>query len=302
VKRKLAEPEATTLPLANAEIGARLDEVAELLAAQDADPFRIRAYRAAAETMRKLDRPAADILAHGGVEDLMELPGIGQSLARAIEQLSQTGRLGLLERLRGEATPELVFASVPGIGRAMASRIHEQLGIESLAELETAAYDGRLAQVAGMGRKRIRAVRESLAGRFRRRPRVPESARKETARPPVAELLDIDAEYRRKAEAGRLPRIAPRRFNPTGEAWLPVLHTKRDARRYTVLYSNTARAHELDMIREWVVVYRDDHEGDGQWTVVTARMGPLAGRRVVRGREAECAAYYAERAGSSPAG
>lgn len=298
MKRKSANGEAATLPLGNAEIADRLDEIAELLTAQDADPFRIRAYRLAAQMLRTLERPASEILAKEGLDGLMELEGIGQSLARAIEQLSQTGRLGLLDRLRGEATPELIFASVPGIGRAMASRIHDQLGIESLAELETAAYDGRLAHVPGMGRKRIRAVRESLAGRFRRRPRVPESAHKESAGPPVAELLDIDVEYRRKADAGKLARIAPRRFNPTAEAWLPVLHAKRDSRRYTALYSNTALAHELDMIRDWVVIYRDDHGGDGQWTIVTSRFGPLAGRRIVRGRETECAAFYKGQVGS----
>jgi hypothetical protein len=283
----------STLPLDNSQIADCLDEVGELLAAQDADPFRVRAYHTAGKTVRGLKRRIHEILAAEGLEGLMEFEGIGQSLARAIEQLSETGRLGLLDRLRGETTPELVFASVPGIGCAMASRIHEHLGIETLAELEVSAYDGRLAQVAGMGRKRIRAVRESLAGRFRRRPRVPEAAHKQLQGPPVAELLDIDNDYRRKADAGKLARIAPRRFNPTGQAWLPVLHTRRDSRRYTALYSNTARAHELGMIRDWVVVYRDDDGGLGQWTIVTSRFGPLAGHRVVRGREAECAAYYA---------
>jgi hypothetical protein len=298
VNRKPGAHDAVVLPLDNAEIAERLDEVAELLAAQDADPFRVRAYGAAARTLRQLDRPVSAILASEGPNGLMELEGIGQSLAGAIEQLAQTGQLGLLDRLRGESTPDLVFASVPGIGKGMASRIHDQLGIESLTELETAAYDGRLARVAGMGRKRIRAVRESLAGRFRRRPSAPESARKPAhVPPPVAELLDIDAEYRRKADAGKLVRIAPRRFNPTGAAWLPVMHTKRGDRRYTALFSNTARAHELDMIRDWVVIYRDDHGGSGQWTIVTSRFGPLAGRRIVRGREAECAAYYTEQAG-----
>ncbi len=293
--------EATTLPLENDQIADRLDEIAQLLAAQDADPFRVRAYQTAAQTLRDLKRPAHETLAGEGLDGLMKLKGIGQSLARSIEQLSQTGRLGLLERLRGEATPELTFGSVPGIGQTMASRIHEQLDIESLPELEAAAYDGRLARVPGMGRKRIRAVRESLAGRFRRRPRVPESTPVEVDRPPVAELLDVDAEYRRKADSGKLIRIAPRRFNPTGQAWLPVLHTKRDSRRYTALYSNTARAHELGMIRDWVVIYRDDDGGHGQWTVVTSRFGPLAGWRIVRGREAECAAYHgAASSGQTP--
>jgi hypothetical protein len=47
------------------------------------------------------------------------------------------------------------------------------------------------------------------------------------------ELLDVDREYREKAAAGQLRSIAPRRFNPSGEAWLPVLHTQRRERHYT---------------------------------------------------------------------
>jgi hypothetical protein len=116
----------------------------------------------------------------------------------------------------------------------MAHRIHQQLGIDTLPELELAAWDGRLDEVPGMGPRRLRAVRESLAGRFRRE-FGPESLRPAAEAPPAGELLDVDAEYRRKAEAGRLHRIAPRRFNPTGELWLPVLHTRRDDRHYTVL-------------------------------------------------------------------
>ncbi len=65
---------------------------------------------------------------------------------------------------------------------------------------------------------------------------------------------------------------------------------------FTVRYSNTARAHELGTNRDWVVIYRDNQNGTGQWTVVTAHYGPLQGKRVVRGREAECERYYAEQA------
>ena len=125
-----------------------------------------------------------------------------------------------------------------------------------------------------------------LAGRFRRGPQIPESKRQadRADQPAVAELLDVDREYREKAAANRLPTIAPHRFNPQHEAWLPILHTHRDDRHY-----NTARAHELGTTHDWVVIYRDDHDG-GQWTVITAQLGALKGRRIVRRREAECAA------------
>jgi hypothetical protein len=111
--------------------------------------------------------------------------------------------------------------------------------------------------------------------------------------PPVAMVLDVDRLYRQKAAAGELRTIAPRRFNPSGEAWLPILHAERDDWHFTVLYSNTARAHDLNRVYDWVVVYfHADDEPEGQCTVVTERRGELTGRRVVRGREAECQAYY----------
>jgi DNA polymerase (family X) len=186
--------------------------------------------------------------------------------------------------------------TLPGIGLETASRIHEQLGIETMQELEAAANDGRLGRVTGMGNKRIRGIREALAGRFSRRPaassKSPLSA--SAPEPSVAELLDIDREYREKVQSGRLRRIAPQRFNPKGEAWLPVLHSERGSHHFTALYSNTARAHELGTTRDWVIIYRDGRDGGGQWTAITAQGSSLRGRRIIRGREAECRAYYAQ--------
>jgi hypothetical protein len=82
--------------------------------------------------------------------------------------------------------------------------------------------------------------------------------------------------------------IAPRRFNPRGKAWLPVLHTRRGAWHLTALFSHTALAHQLGRTREWVVIYfyHGDHR-ERQCTVVTETRGRHAGERVVRGREVE---------------
>jgi len=114
--------------------------------------------------------------------------------------------------------------------------------------------------------------------------------------PDVDLLLDVDREYLDKAQAGVLRRIAPRRLNPAGEAWLPVLHTRRDGWNFTALFSNTERAHLLHRAHEWVVIFYHDPDGaDGQATVVTERRGTLTGKRVVRGREPECARYYHRR-------
>lgn len=287
----------------NAQIADCLEEVADELEAQGANPFRVNAYRTGAATLRGLQIRADKILETEGVEGLIQLQGIGVSLAGAIEHLCETGRLPLLERLRGEHAAERMFATVPDIGPGLARRIHEELGIENLAELQAAANDGRLARVPGMGEKRVRAVRESLAGRFRQRGRDPMRAERSRVKPPAAvreqpddvlvdELLEIDHEYRRRATRGDLPRIAPRRFNPTREAWLPILHTQRDDRHYTALYSNTSRAHQLGTTKDWVVIYRDDDRGHDQWTVITAQYGRNRGKRIVCGREDECDAYY----------
>jgi hypothetical protein len=237
-----------------------------------------------------------DILQDEGLEGLRRLPGIGQSLAHAIEQMIHTGRVALLERLRGENAPERIFTSLPNIGPELARRIHEHLNIESLVELQAAAWDGRLQQVPGMGRKRLQAIRESLAARFQ--PERPATAAREPRHhedePDVSELLDIDQQYRKRAAAGSLPTIAPKRFNPGNQAWLPILHTHRGERHYTALFSNTARAHQLGTTRDWVVIYRDDETDHGQWTVITSQFGKLKGKRLVRGREEECEEYYRE--------
>src|SRR5438094_339271 len=127
---------APTLPLSNRQIAERLDELADRLEGHDDNPFRVHAYRVAAETVRNLDRPA----------------------------------------------------------------------------------DG----------------------------------------PPVADLLDVDAVYRERAGAGMLRRVAPRRFNAAGEAWLPVLRLRRHGRKYVAMYSNTALAHQQGATRDWVVIYCDD--------------------------------------------
>jgi hypothetical protein len=209
-----------------------------------------------------------------------------------MERLLATGTFPLLERLRGRDHSNAMFATVPGLGPKTAARIRAVLGIETLADLELAAHDGRLACLPGIGRKRLRAVRESLAGRFHH-PTLNRARSQPVQRPDIAELLSIDEEYRRKAAQGRLLQVAPYRFNPRGTAWLPILRTHRADRRYTALYSNSPRAHELDMTHDWVVIYGMGPSNRGQSTVITSRRGPLKGRRVVRGREAECVEHYA---------
>jgi hypothetical protein len=279
----------------NALCADRLREAADLLQAQGANPFRVSAYRKAAATVLDLPEDLATIIERDGLAGLEALPNVGRGIAAALLEMTRTGRWTQLERLRGSADPVQLLTAVPGLGHRLAERIHDELHIDTLEALELAAHDGRLESVPGVGPRRAAAIRANLQAMLSRgRPHRAPAPGQAGVEPAVSTLLAVDSEYRDKAEAGTLPTIAPRRFNPAGEAWLPVLHTVRDGWHFTALYSNTAQAHQLNRTRDWVVLYfYDDQHTEGQHTVVTETHGPLAGRRVVRGREVQCRAHYA---------
>lgn len=274
----------------NTEIARRLEEVADLLEAQRANPFRVEAYRRVAVRIRRLPKSLAEIWQAQGEEGLRAVVGVGERLATSLRTLIMTGHLPMLDRLRGEADPLALLESVPGIGRALAQRLHRDFEIDSLEDLEAAAHDGRLEGLAGIGKKKLAGIMDTLAARLGRVRLHAQPHRTDT--PPIEELLDVDREYRDKVAAGELPTIAPRRFNPGREAWLPILHTNRGERNYTALYSNTARAHELGQTHDWVVLYWDGGLEERQCTVITSQWGKLAGKRIVRGREKECEEFY----------
>jgi hypothetical protein len=277
----------------NVQIADRLRQIANVLEQQGEQGFRSEAYRRAAPIVEELGRPVDEILSEEGREGLVALPAIGQGIASAIAEMVTTGHWAALDRLTGELDPEALFMTLPGIGAITARRLHNELHIETLEDLEEAAADGRLAQLEGFGKRRLTAIRASLHDRLRalrgriRKGRVPS----------IDLLLEVDAIYRRKEARNELKLIAPRRFNPNRLAWLPVMHEHYRGWHITALYSNTARAHALNKSRDWVVLLvSHDKAPDWQCTVVTETRGALKGKRVVRGREAECEAYYAAEA------
>jgi hypothetical protein len=283
--RDRARPTPRQVASTNLAIADKLRQAAVLLAAQGADAFRVAAYRRGADSILDLDLDLGVIAEGGGRKSLEAVPGIGRSLAAAIAEMLVTGRWSFLDHLKGAASPEMLFRSVPGVGPALARRLCDTLHIGTLEALEAAACDGRLEQVPGFGHRRIAMTRAGLASLLARVRRPPPLRSEE---PTVGTLLDVDREYREKAAAGELLKIAPKRFNPRGEAWLPVLHTTRGPWQLTALYSNTARAHQLDRLSDWVVIFSHrDNTAEGQRTIVTETRGGAAGKRVVRGREAE---------------
>ena len=268
----------------------RLREAATLLSHQQDNPYRVAAYRRAADAVAALDRDLRQIMDAGGIEALEQIPGVGRSIAAALAEMIRTGRWVYLERLRGSAEPGDVFCAIPGIGSELAKRLHETLHVDTLEQLEAALREPNTRKVAGVGPRRLSMLHAALAQMLAR---IRPTRTGPIDEPTVDILLDVDREYQSKAEARQLRTIAPKRFNPKAEAWLPVLHTSRGRWHFTALFSNTARAHELGKGHDWVVVYfHADDGGEAQRTIVTEARGILAGHRVVRGRERECLSFY----------
>ena len=198
----------------NPRLADRLREAAGLLARQGDGPFRVAAYRRAADSIAALDRGADEILEKGGVAALDAIPGVGRGIAAALAEMIHTGRWTYPERLRGTAEPGDLFRIIPGVGPKLAKLLHDALQVETLEQLEAALADPNV-HIKTIGPRRRALLRNALASllsRLRPLPRAP------IEEPGVETLLAVDRAYRAAAAAGKLPMIAPKRFNPSGEA------------------------------------------------------------------------------------
>ena len=149
------------MPVHNSEIAAIFEHVADLLEIEDANPFRVRAYRNAANTVRDQSRSVADMVDEG--EDLSELPDIGTDLAGKIAEIVSTGHLGLLEELSDDVPEAIVEATrIPGIGPKRARALFRSLELSSIRDLKKAAADGKIAGVKGFGPKTQARILEAL--------------------------------------------------------------------------------------------------------------------------------------------
>jgi DNA polymerase (family 10) len=151
------------MPAHNSEIADALDEVADLLELEQANPFRVRAYRNAARAMRGLGTEIATLLARG--EELPQISGIGKDLAGKIAELARTQRLPLLKELRGHAPPIAIeLLHLPNLGPKRVKLLCDELDIHSMEQLQRALLDGRVRELPGFGagleRKLLQAIGE----------------------------------------------------------------------------------------------------------------------------------------------
>jgi DNA polymerase (family X) len=136
----------------NNELAALLDRLADLLEIEGANPFRVRAYRTAARTVRDLPGSIAALIAEG--RDLAELPGIGRDLAEKLVEIVESGRFPALEEARARVPSGLVdLLELPGVGPKRAKALYEELGITTLDELAAALRAGRVHGRHGFGER-----------------------------------------------------------------------------------------------------------------------------------------------------
>lgn len=145
------------MPVDNSGIAAIFGEIADLLEIQDANPFRVRAYRNAARELESLGVSAAELVAKGA--DLTELPAIGADLAAKIKEIVETGRCSALEKLRAKLPPTLtVLLKVPGLGPKRVKSLYDGLEVQTLDQLRRAARAGRIRALPGFGEKTEKAI------------------------------------------------------------------------------------------------------------------------------------------------
>ena len=153
----------------NALIADRLDAFASLLELSDANPYTVRAYRRAAETIRAAAVPVADLVRSGRVRDLR---GIGPSIEARLRELVETGAIAELEELERELAPDLVgLGRYLGLTARKSIEIARALDIHTADELREAAAEGRLRSVAGVGPKTEARLLDALARENEPRPR-----------------------------------------------------------------------------------------------------------------------------------
>ena len=148
------------MPVHNATIAAIFDEIADLLDIQGANTFRIRAYRNAARTVGELGTDVKTLKERGTA--LTDIPGIGEDLAKKIDEILETGKCEFLERLRKEVPPAVTqLLKIPGLGPKRVKTLWHDLDIQTLDQLLRAAKDGRIRELHGFGEKTEQHILEA---------------------------------------------------------------------------------------------------------------------------------------------
>ena len=191
----------------NPEIARTLEEVADILEIQNANPFRIRAYRNAVRTVETVTVPL-----RRWVEEkrpLTDLPGIGKEMASHIQEMVETGTLGFRDELLAEVPRSLIeLMRLPALGPKKAKKIFDELKVGSVDELEAAAREGRIASLPGFGAKSQEKILAGIAEYRQHGSRFLLNEAERSVEPllaylretPEIERLEVAGSYRRRKE------------------------------------------------------------------------------------------------------
>lgn len=192
-------------PISNEKIGALFENIAALLEIENANPYRIRAYRNAARTVRAFAPEIATVIRKG--DRLPKLPGIGQDLSAKIEEIVNTGGCALLNRLRGDVPPSLIgLLSIPGLGPRKVKHLYQDLGVETVEQLYTAARRDRVRRIHGFGKRTQEKLLHALEARAAFGRRVPLANATTTAQS-IAEYLRKLPGVKKVTVAGSIRRM-----------------------------------------------------------------------------------------------
>ena len=144
----------------NLAIARLLGEIADLLEIKGENPFKIRAYRNASETVASSAVRLADL----DEPSLLQIPGIGRDLAKKVREIAETGGAAYHRELLAEYPPTLLdLMRLQGVGPRTVRQLHAELGVSTLDDLEAALHDGRIRQIRGMGARKQEAMLQALA-------------------------------------------------------------------------------------------------------------------------------------------
>jgi DNA polymerase (family 10) len=193
------------MPIHNADIAAAFGEIADRLEIEDANPFRVRAYRNAARMVGELGRSVRAMIEQGA--DLDALPGVGPDLAGKMREIVATGRCALLERLRKELPPTITeLLALPGIGPKRVRALHHELDVQTIEQLHQAAQQGRIQTIPGFGRKTEEQILRATVAHLNRPQRFKRVVGEAVAESLLAFLRGVPGVLRAEA-AGSLRRM-----------------------------------------------------------------------------------------------
>ncbi len=201
--------------MTNYEIARRFERIGDILEIQGENPFKIKAYRRASETIDELTEPLADIEARSALRDI---PGFGEAIVAKTRDFLQTGTTKLYEQIKNSVPVGVVeMAAVSGVGPKTAKALWDALGVTSVAELEAAAKAERIRSVPGFGASKEKNILEAIERSRRLRERLPlyvalpyaeRLARELKARPEVTDASVAGSLRRGRDTVGDLDLVA----------------------------------------------------------------------------------------------